>query len=169
MKATFRELMDKLGVPHEMSPYETYPFNVYDGVKGVTCSAEARMGMDANEVEGEIQLMYDNPPDGTPPMQQIIWFSVKPMIGGGSWSTKDGRLKGQPIDLTIYDWEEKCCALFGSVTRFLKQDEIPDIDELIDEVFNARERFNGQYGGGGGKSPKIKPGQLLGMKKGGAF
>ena len=169
MKVTFRELMDKVGIPHEMSPYETYPFNVYDGDRGVTCSAEIRMGMNASEIEGEIQLMYDTPPEGAPSMQQIIWFSVKPTVGTGDWITKDARLKGEDIDRTIYDWEEKCCSFFGAVTRFLKIDQVPDIDELIEEEFHSRERFSGQYGGGGGKSPKIKPGQLLGMKKGQGF
>lgn len=169
MKASFRELMDKLGIPHELSPYETYPFNVYDGTKGVTCSAEARMGMSTDEVECEVQLMYDTPPADGASMQQVIWFSIKPTLNTSEWSTKDARLKNEPIDQSIYDWEEKCCSFFGALTRFLKMDQIPDIDELIEEEFHSRERFGGQYGGGGGKSPKIKPGQLLGMKKGQGF
>ena len=48
-------------------------------------------------------------------------------------------------------------------------EQIPDMDELIDEHFFGKERFYDQHGGGGGKSPKIKPGALLGMKKGTGF
>lgn len=169
MKLTFRQLMDKLGVPHEMTPYETYPFNVYDSAKGMTCSAEIRMGMEANEVEGEVQMMYDTPPEGGASMKQILWFSVKPLATTAEWDTKDAKLQGQPIDRSMYNWEEKCCNFFGALVRFLKMDEVPDMDQLIEEEFHSRERFGGGASGGGGKSPKIKPGQLLGMKKGQGF
>lgn len=166
MKLTFRELMDKLGVPHEITPYETYPFNVYDGGKGVTCSAEVRMGSDPHEIEAEVQMMFDAPPAGQPPMRQILWFSAKPLLAN-EWETKDARLNGEPIDRSIYNWEEKCCAFFGDLARFLKMEEIPDIDALIDEHFGGKERFYDQHGGGGGKSPKIKPAALMNIKKGG--
>lgn len=167
MKMTFREVMDSLGIPHELTPYETYPFNVYDGEKGLTCSAEVRMGMEDNEIEAEIQLMFDTPPAGGSSMQQIIWFKITPQTGRIDWSTREARLKNETIDKELYNWEEKCCNFFGAVTRFLKLDQVPDIDELIEEEFNSRERFYDQYGGGGGKSPKIKPAQLLNIKKGG--
>lgn len=168
MKLTLRELMDKLGVQRTLTPYETHPFNVYDGAKGLTVSAEARMGSDPNEVEAEVQVMYDTPPAGSASMKQIIWFKMKPQLGE-DWATREARLNGEPIDTGLYNWEEKCCTFFGELTRFLKMDQVPDIDELIEEIFNTRERFYDQYGGGGGKSPKIKPGQLLGMKKGQGF
>jgi hypothetical protein len=166
MKLPFRELMSKLGVPHELSLYETCPFNVYDAASGVTCSAEVRMGTDPNELEAEIQLMYDTPPAGGSSMQQVIWFIVKPHQGD-DWQTRDARLKNEPIDKNTYNWEEKCCNFFGDVARFLKMEQLPDIEELIEEHFHSRERFNDQRGGGGGKSPKIKPAALMNIKKGG--
>ncbi|MGZ9109169.1 MAG: hypothetical protein ACXW4B_10170 [Micavibrio sp.] len=170
MKMTFREVMDSLGVPHELTPYETCPFNVYDAEKGLTCSAEVRMGADAGEVEAEMQLMFDTPPEGGASMQQIIWFKIMPQTSAGNdWTTREARLKNETLDKDMYNWEEKCCNFFGAVVRFLKLDQVPDIDELIEEEFNSRERFHDQYGGGGGKSPKIKPGQLLNIKKGGGF
>ncbi len=168
MKLTFRELMDKLGVPHEISAYETFPFNVYDSAKGLTCSAEIRMGPDPHEVEAEVQLMYDTPAAGRASMEQILWFSVRPQLSN-DWQTHDAKLKNQPIDRSLYNWEEKCCNFFGDLARSLKMEQVPDIDELIDEHFYGRERYNDQRGGGGGKSPKIKPGALLGMKKGQGF
>ncbi|MDB5491340.1 MAG: hypothetical protein JWO78_1189 [Micavibrio sp.] len=165
MRMTSRELMDRLGVPNELTPYETYPFTIYDAARGLTCSAEVRMGMDKDEIECEIQLVHDTPPVGKPSMELVIWFQIK-HSGTTEWETKDARLKNAPIDRTLYNWEEKCCNFFGAVVRFLKMDQIPDMDDLIDDEFHSRERFGGG-GAGGGKSPKIKPGQLLGMKKGG--
>jgi len=165
MRLTSRELMDRLGVPNVLTPYETYPFTVYDAAQGLTCSAEVRMGMEDNEIECEIQLVHDTPPAGKSSMELVIWFQLK-HSGTTEWDAKDARMKGEPIDRTLYNWEEKCCNFFGAVVRFLKMDQIPDIDELIDDEFHSRERFGGG-GAGGGKSPKIKPGQLLGMKKGG--
>lgn len=169
MKMTFQDLMDKLGVPHELTPYETYPLNVYDGATGQTCSAEVRMGSDPGEVEAEVQLMYDTPPEGKPPMQQVLWFNIKPIGATAQWSTSDARLQGEPIKRDMYNWEEKCCNFYGAVARFLSMNEVPDVDALIEEHFHSRERFGGQAGGGGSKAPKIKPGQLLNMKKGGGF
>ena len=168
MKMTFRELMDRLGVIQDLSPYETCPFNVYDGSKGITCSAEARMGSDPHEVEVEVQIMYDTPPAGKPSMAHILWFNVKPQVSN-EWSTKQARLKGEPLDTNIYNWEEKCCNFFGALVRHLKTDEIPDIDDLIEEHFHGRERFHDQMGGSSSKSPKIKPAALLGIKKGQGF
>jgi hypothetical protein len=169
MKLTFRELMDRLGVPNELSPYETYPLTAYDDEKGITCSAEIRMGMDGNELEGEIQLMYDTPPATGPSMQQILWFVAKPVMNQPAWETKDARLKNKPVERTLYNWEEKSCNFFGAVARSIKMDQFPNIDELIEEEFHSKERTGRGSSGGGGKSPKIKPGQLLGMKKGQGF
>lgn len=160
--------MDKLGVAQELGLYETCPFTVYDAAKGITCSAEVRMSSDPNEVDAEIQLMHDIPPDGTPPMQQVIWFNMKPSLGN-DWETRNARLQGKPIDRGIYNWEEKCCNFYSDVTRFLRMDQIPDIEELIQEHFGGGERFHDQHGGGSSKSPKIKPAQLLGIKKGRGF
>lgn len=168
MRLTFRDLMTQLGVPHELSPYEAYPFNVYDGAKGLTCSAEVRMGTSTDEVEAEVQLMYDTPPEGKPPMQQIIWFRIKP-LSGNDWETREARLRGEPVDNNLYNWQEKCCKFYGALAASLKIDQIPDIDDLIEEIFFSKERFYDQYGGGGGKSPKIKPAALLGIKKGQGF
>lgn len=168
MKMTFRELMDKLGIGRALTPYETCPYNVYDGAQGITCNAEIRMGNAANAVEGEVQIMYDTPPAGEAPMKQILWFKVTPKLGD-DWATREARLRGTAIDTGIYNWEEKCCIFFSELTRFMKMEQVPNIEELIEEVFNTRERFHDQHGGGGGKSPKIKPAQLLGIKKGQGF
>lgn len=168
MKLNYRELMDRLGVVGELHPYETCPYTVYDPAKGITCSAEARMGPDPHEVEAEVQLMYDTPPAGKPSMEQIIWFVIKPQLNN-EWQTREARLKGETISPDIYNWEEKCCNFFGDLARSLKVEHIPDIEALIDEHFGGKERFYDQHGGGGGKSPKIKPAQLLGMKKGTGF
>jgi hypothetical protein len=50
----------------------------------------------------------------------------------------------------------------------LKMDKIPDIDELIENTLNSKERFAGGRGGTS-KAPKIKPQQLLNMKQGRGF
>lgn len=70
MRVDLKKLMEKLGVPHVLSPYETCPWYHYDAEKGVTCSAEVRMGPSGDDIEAEIQLVYDEgkepPPDIKP-------------------------------------------------------------------------------------------------------
>ena len=53
------ELMEKLGVDRVLSPYESQPWVVYDDEKGITCSAEVRVGPAYENIETEIQLLFD--------------------------------------------------------------------------------------------------------------
>lgn len=169
MRVTLKDLMDRLAVGYVLGPYETYPWSCYNAEKGMTCSAEVRMGPDADEVEAEIQIMYDTPPAGKSAMEQICYIHSRPGSGDGLWEILALRLKGEPLKEEIYNWQEKSCTFFAAVARALAMDEIPDIDELIEDIFHNYERFHDQYGGGGGKSPKIRPSQLLDIKKGRGF
>lgn len=160
--------MDKLGVGYVPGPYETCPWSHGDAASGVTCSAELRMGGGGDEAEAEIQLMYESPPAGKPPMEQVFALRFIP-AGDGMWTAEGLRIRGEPYGADLYDPEDKGCAFFRAVVRELAAGRIPDIDALIDEAFHGGERFADQHGGGGGKSPKIKPGQLLNMKQGRGF
>lgn len=168
MQVNIDELMNKLGVGFVLGPYQTMPWSYTDVEAGVTCSAEVRMGPDGEEIEAEAQMMYDDPPEGVRPMEQICYIRAAPSKDG-QWSVGLLRIRGEPYGQDIYNWEEKCCDFFAGLVRSLQLDEIPDIDELLDDAFHGGERFADQYGGGGGKSPKIRAGQVLGMKKGRGF
>lgn len=167
MKLEKKELMDKLGVGYELGPYETYPWSCYDSASGQTCSAEVRMDPDGNELEAEVQMMYDSPPEGKAPMEQIFWILSNPTPSTGEWEIRDLKLRGGPLEEEILNWQEKACNFFGALVQELQLEEMPDIDELIDLHFHNRERLGDQRQGGGGKQPKIRPNQLLDMKKGG--
>lgn len=163
-----KDLMDKIGVGYELGPYETFPASCYDAASGRTCSAEVRMEPDGSELEAEIQMMYDTPPDGKPPMEQICLIKAKP-ISGDEWDVLTLRIKGEPFGEDLYNWQEKALNFNRAVIQELQLDTMPDIEDLIDREFHSRERMGDQRQGGGGKSPKMKGGQLLGMKKGGGF
>ena len=169
MRVSKKELMDKLGVGYELGPYETFPWSYYDPDSGCTCSAEVRMDPDGGELEAEVQMMYDTPPEGKPPMEQAFWIRSRPSAVSGEWEILDLKLQGAPPEKEIYNWQEKSCNFFHAVIQELQNDTIPDIEELIDRELHDRERMGDQRQGGGGKSPKIKTAQLTGMKKGGGF
>lgn len=59
MRTEYKDLMEKLGVSYELSPYETYPWYHYDETKGITCSAEVRAGPNLTDIEAELQFLYD--------------------------------------------------------------------------------------------------------------
>lgn len=168
MQLRIDELMDKLGVGRVLSPYETQPWSHYDAEKGITCSAEVRMGMDGDEVEAEAQMVYDTPPEGKPSMEQVCFIRVKPS-GEGGWASVLFRVRGQPYGEDKYNWQEKCCLFFSLLAQSLQMNEIPDVDALLEEAFRGRDRGADQRGGGGGKSPKINTAQLLNKPKGGSF
>ena len=166
MRATINELMDKLGVGYVPAPYDSAAWSSHDDAKGITCSATVHMGMDGDEVEAEIQLLYDTPPEGKGPMEHICMLRAAP-LNEGQWTVASLLIRGAPYGQEIYEWEEKACDFFQSMVQEIGAGKFPDIDELLDDAFHKRERFAGQRGGGGGKSPKIKPGQMLNMGKGG--
>lgn len=163
MRVTLKELMDNMGVGFEPGAYETVPWSAYDVVKGVTCSAEVRMGPDLNEIEAEIQMMYDNPPADKKPMEYICYMKAGP-LADGNWTVTEFKIRSEPYGADKYNWEEKACVFFQLVVQELQGNAIPNIDELLEEAFYSRERFADQYGGGSSKSPKIRPEQMLNMK-----
>jgi hypothetical protein len=160
------ELCQKLGVGYTLGAYQTQPWSAHDSAKGMTCSAEVRMGSADDELEAEAQMMYDIPPAGKPPMEQICYIKATPRAG--QWDVVTLRIKGEPYGKDISNWQEKSCNFFSMLVSALGGNEIPDIDELIEEAFHAKERFYHQRQGGGGRAMKAKnAGALLGMKKGG--
>jgi hypothetical protein len=166
LTVTIDELCSKLGVGYALGPYQTHPWSASQADKGMTCSAEVRMGTSGDEIEAEAQMMYDVPPAGKPPMEQICYLKATPSREG-KWDVVALRIKGEPYGKDIANWQEKSCNFFSMLVGALAGDEIPDIDALIEEAFHAKEKFYNQRQGGGGRAAKAKAGQLLGMKKGG--
>jgi hypothetical protein len=188
MRVDLKKLLETLGVGHVLSPYETYPWFFYDSVKGITCSAEVRMGPGGDDVEAEIQFLYDEgrqeettgtadtgAADGTATGSggamggtggpvQIMRMRAIPT--DGVWSPKELRVKGQDYVNKIFNWEEKGCNFFRACIEALQMSELPKIDELIDKELDDDGGFGGKSGRIGRKAPKIKPAQLLGLKKG---
>lgn len=167
MRVSLNELMDILGVGYVPGAYESVPWSHYEPEEGITCAAEIRMGMDGDELEGEIQLLFDQPPEGGASMQHVCYLKIK-QLNDGFWAPVELRLLGAPMVEEIYDWESKACDFFRAVVEELLAGSLPDIESLIDEFFHSRERF-GDKNGGGSKSPKIRPNQVLGMKTGRGF
>lgn len=167
MRVTKKELLDKLGVGYELGPYETFPLSYCDAETSATCSAEVRMDPDGTELEAEVQMMYDTPPAGKPPMEQVFWIRARPSGATEEWEILELKLRGAPPEEEIYNWQEKSCNFFKAVAQELQNDTMPDIDELIDREFHSRERLGDQRQGGGGRAQRMKT--VPGMKKGGSF
>lgn len=163
MRLTLSDLLQKLGVSYTLSAYETCPWSADDQAIGKTCSAEVRMSPDGNEIEAEIQMFYDIPEDGKSSVEQVLWLRAAPHTQE-NWSVSDLRIRRETWNGKIYNWEEKCCNFFRSVVTELEVGKIPDIDALIEREMGEKERFAGSRGGGAGKSPKIRPEQILNMK-----
>ncbi len=185
MRETLDKLLEKLAVNYVLSPYETMPWSHYDEEKGLTCSAEVRMGPGGDDIEAEIQFLHDEKDedeettsssgdgdgdDGASPniingREQILWMRVEP-TAETLWSPNALRIKGKDYVNEFHDWDVKGCEFFSSCVQAILMGEIPDVDELIETNMQ-----DDSWGGGGRrgkigrKSPKIKPAQLMGMKK----
>ncbi len=168
MRADLKILCDKLGVGYTLSPYETCPWSSYDAANGVTASAEVRMNNDGDEIEAELQFLYDQPEDGKGPIEQMCWIFCKP-VAQGKWSPVILRIKGKDEANSVYEWEEKSCNFFAACVQEIKLGNIPDIDDIMDREMHGGERFRDGRQGGSSKAPKIKPQALLGLKNGRGF
>ncbi len=168
MRVDLKTLCDKLGVGYLLSPYDTCPWAAYDADKGTTANAEVRVNNDGDEVEAEIQFLYDSPAAGKPPMEQICWLFCKP-VANGEWSVTALKIKGEDEVGSVYDWEGKACNFFAACVQEIKMGNIPDVDELLDREMGGGERWRDARQGGGSKAPKIKPQAVLGMKTGRGF
>ncbi|MCC6597793.1 MAG: hypothetical protein IT559_03295 [Alphaproteobacteria bacterium] len=185
MRLPLNKFLEKLGVGHTLSPYETYPWFLHDDAQKITCSAEVRMGPDNEDVEAEIQFLHDEKSENEESdsgesgqgdsstfvtarpgsREQILWMRATP-ISPGEWSPKLLRIKGQDYVNAFHDWEEKGCEFFVSCIEALQMGIIPDIDALVEDKMKDDSAWGGGRSGRvGRKSPKVKPGQLMGMKK----
>lgn len=169
MSFTFKELMDKLGVPKLIGAYETYPWSTYDEELdgGTTCSAEVRMGAEDDDIEAEIQIVRDAPTDDSLMMEQICLIRGH-LKGDNEWDIHDFWLNAKPHDKEIYDWQGKSCNFFRAVVQDISMNKMPDFDRLIArELHDRGGGGDNNRGSGGGKKPKVRGESLMGMKKGG--
>ncbi|MCB1556758.1 MAG: hypothetical protein KDJ15_05540 [Alphaproteobacteria bacterium] len=156
--------MNRLGVGYELNPSESHPWLVSDYAQGISCNAEVRAGMDDHEgVVAAIEMIYDDPPEGKPPMDHVFSLHAR-YVNNGKWDIVAAHVRGKSVDDNLVGWKEKSCDFFFAVVQELKQDKIPDIDDLLENILFKKVRGSDQYGGGGGKSPKIKTEQLLNPK-----
>lgn len=176
MRETLDKLLQKLGVNSVLHPYETQPWVHYDEEKGLTCSAEVRMGGSGQDVEAEIQLLKDDADEddgtdedgegeGSSGLDQVLWMHAEPVSNDGKWSPKALRIKGKNFANEIHDWEGKGCQFFRSAVEALLMGEIPDFERLQSEHMKDENMGSGGRGRIGRKAPKANPGALMGMKK----
>ncbi len=179
MRVTLDKLMNKLGVGRVLCAYEAQPWFHYDEEKGITCSAEVRVGPNAEDVEVEIQFLKDenneNDEDrtegeetssGSTGPEQIMRMRAQP-VGQGEWSPTMLIVKGENYVNKFHNWEEKSCDFFRACIQSIQMGELPEIDSLLEkELSDDSSSGSGRRGRIGRKSPSIKPGALLGMKKG---
>lgn len=169
MRVEYKELMEHLAVGHELSAYETRPWFLHDPDMGMTCSAEVRVGPGADDVEAEIQFLYDEDDAryedesnyGGPeqillmrflPNQEAIWTPAMMFIRGEDYRNK------------IHSWGERGSAFFTDCIGALQMNELPDIDELIEEHLVDKKRGGrGRRGRVGKKGFKVQQ-KPMGMK-----
>lgn len=166
MKLTRKELMDKLGVGRDLQPYETCPWVHYDEDEDINCSAEVRVEGGGDEVEAELQFVYDDPPEGKPPVEQICWINAR-IKTDEKFEVVKLHIRREDKAGSIYNWEEKCCNFFRACVREIKAGRLPDIDMLLEREMSGGGRVGDKWGDGSSKSPKINAQSLLNdMKKG---
>lgn len=160
--------MEKLGVGHVLEPYETHPWVFYDTEKGITCSAEVRMGPGSEDAEAEIQFLRDETDEdedkGSGGREQIMRLRAEPNPADGLWSVKMLFVCGQDYENKTYNWEEKGCEFFQACVQAILMQELPDVEVLINIHIPSENAGGGGSGRIGRKSPKMSNANT-GMKR----
>ncbi len=158
------ELLRKLGIDHDLSPYQTVPESVHMSGQGVTMTAEVRRGAEDDPIEAEILRFYDEPEPGKPPMEllfslQLTWS--KP----DEWRFHKLLIKGEDWTSKFAGWDDKCLRVYMRCAQTMNAGELPDFDEIVEQEMRDDSFLGGgYYGGGGGRAPRVK-GDMMGMKK----
>ncbi len=171
MRVEYKELMEKLGVGHELSAYETRPWFLYDSESGITCSAEVRIGPGADDVEAEIQFLHDEDDaryedeDTYAGPEQIMSMRFLPSQER-IWTSVIMYIKGEDYKGKIHNWGERGCDFFCACIGAIQMGELPDIDELIEsELTDQKRGGRGRRGRVGKKGFKVQQKPVsMGMK-----
>ncbi len=171
MRVEYKELMEKLGVGHELSAYETRPWFHYDAEEGITCSAEVRVGPGSVDVEAEIQFLHD---------EEDVRYSDDASYGGPEqillmrfipskeqiWAETFMTIKEEDYANKIHNWGERGCEFFCACIGALQMGELPDIDALIESELTDKTRGGrGRRGRVGKKGFKVEQkGMTMGVK-----
>lgn len=199
MRIEYSELMEKLGVGHHLSAYETRPWFLHDPEKGVMCSAEVRIGPGISDVEAEIQFLHDDdkpvepepepeekplplirygpggddeiietgnkdedddddegegegkggklpkqgPRLGKDGPEQVFYMRITPNRSQ-EWQGEFLLVRGEPYQNKISNWDERGAAFFFDFVSALQMNELPDVDELIEEHLVDKKRYGGR-------------------------
>jgi hypothetical protein len=162
MKVNYQELMQKLGVGRPLNPYETQPWMTGDAIEGIICEGEVRCNSDQSGVEAELQFMYDVPPEGKPPVEQIcILHAEKQARLNGDYTVTDMIIRGESWLNRFHGWEEKSCNFFRACIREVRAGKVPDIDDILAKEMKDSSFFGANSGDGSNKSPKINTANLM--------
>jgi len=213
MRIEYTELMEQLGVGHELAAYETRPWFLHDSEAGIMCSAEVRVGPGNSDVEAEIQFLHDDDkkPEPEPEVKEKPLPLIKYEPGGNDevieTDSKDDEdkdkekkpkqgprlgpdgpeqimimryvpnndaqwqglylvIRGETYHDKISNWDERGAAFFCDFVSALQMNELPDVDELIEEhLVDKRRGRRGRKGRIGKKGFKVEQkGMTMGMK-----
>ncbi len=161
MKGSFKDILEKLAVGRELAPYESVYWQASNEETGELCSAEVRCNAYADAIEAELQLMTGDRGDGTyENIKQWLWCESKPR-NGAQWEIFGARVQGKDFTNAKYEWDEKFCKFFRAAVRVLKQDKVPDLEDLEKTELHDGEMFGDRQGDGSGRNVKINTNSLV--------
>lgn len=167
MRVDYKELMERLGVGHILSAYETRPWFMYDEESKTSCSAEVRIGPGTQDVEAEIQFLHEDPElSDKDPVEQILLMRILPMRDN-LWTPKLLLIRGVDYVNKVHDWESRGCNFFKSCIAAIQMNELPDIEEILETELDDEDSESGRRRKGriGKKSPSVNTKALMGMKR----
>lgn len=155
MRVKLQEMLKRLGVDHDLQPYQTVPFDYFDKSRGIDFMAGVSMSGDRKTVEAEIQLITYSEDSDEPHFEQVFMMQAHLDGTGGRYISKDVdtytvdvlRIMGQPnIAGKKFDWFEKGCRFFKSCVSHIRKGIVPDFKLIYKSAFNE------EWMGGDGSS-----------------
>lgn len=153
MRESLKKMLNKLGVPVVLQPYETYPVDFFDEEKGLNFTATVSLSGNQKHLIAEIQITQFVEGQEFPKFNQVFYMTAVHEKSDHYYATTM-RVMGRPVNTGLHKgWYEKGCRFFNQCITHIRKGVMPDLDMLYQSIYG---RVGGGSGGGysGGSSSR---------------
>lgn len=154
MRASSENILKKFGVEYDLRPYETIPFDYFNGDKGYDVMAELSLSGDRKMLTAALQHIIHTD-DGDIEAKQIFYFMAE-LEPDQLYMPRQLRILGKNMTDKV-NWFESGCRYFKQCTALIKKGTAPDYEAILKATFGeAVKEESGEAFSGGSGSRNLK-------------
>lgn len=148
MRESLDKIVNKLGVPRTLRPYETYPVDFFDEEKDLNFTATISLTGNEKHIFAEIQITQFVEGQELPKFNQVFFMCAQ-REKSDHYYTHVMRVMGRPVNTGQHKgWYDKGCRFFNQCVNHIRKGILPDFDMLYQSIFGRAADGRGGYSGG---------------------